>query len=137
MCRLLLRIASICRKRSPIVDFGAYSQSKLGIMIWNNVLAEEYPDHMLASLNPASMIGTKMVEEGFVVEDKSLDVRASILVEATAGKKLERASGKYFDNDRGNFGALYPDANNMPLCRDFAQKIDAWLAAHCLPAVRC
>ncbi|CAB9528660.1 daunorubicin C-13 ketoreductase DnrU [Seminavis robusta] len=111
-------------------DFDAYGQSKLAIMMWNNVMTADHPNHILASLNPASMIGTKMVKEGFGVAGKSLDIGRDILVEAAVGKKFERASGKYFDNDRGNFGNPHPDANNMRKCRNFVQAMDEWLATH-------
>ena len=55
-------------------DFDAYAQSKLGIIMWNNALAVEYPEHILVTLNPASMLGTKMVKEGFGVAGKDIGI---------------------------------------------------------------
>lgn len=77
-------------------DFAAYAQSKLGVIMWTNTFAVSSANVssriVFVSLNPASMIGTKMVKEGFGVEGKSLDVGADILVEAAVGKSLETST---------------------------------------------
>ena len=115
-------------------DFAAYGQSKLGVIMWTNVLAASAANAankiVFVSLNPASMIGTKMVKEGFGVEGKSLDVGADILVEASVGKKFgdyHRANGKYFDNDRGQFGSPHPGALDSAKNDMFVQAMDEWL----------
>lgn len=115
-------------------DFAAYAQSKLGIIMWTNVFAASAANAsskiVFASLNPASMIGTKMVREGFGVEGKSLDVGADILVEASVGKKFgdfHKANGKYFDNDRGQFGSPHPGALDVAQNEMFVQAMDEWL----------
>ena len=113
---------------SPFSDFDACAQSKLGVIMWTNALANEHPDHVIASLNPASMIGTKMVKDGFGVErGKDIRVGSDSLVQAAVGKQFARASGKYFDNDRGSFGMPHPDANNADKSRALMDAMEEWL----------
>jgi NAD(P)-dependent dehydrogenase (short-subunit alcohol dehydrogenase family) len=108
-------------------DFDAYCQSKLALIQWTNVLAEQNPDRVIASLNPASMIGTKMVKESFGVDGKSLQIGADILATAAVGESFVNASGKYFDNDKGDFGSPHPDAMSAAKCRLFVERMDEWL----------
>lgn len=93
----------------PFHDFQAYAQSKLAMMMWSATMAQKYPDRTIVSVNPASMIGTKMVKEAYGVAGKDLSVGADILVQAAVGKKFAKASGKYFDNDSERFTSPHPD----------------------------
>ena len=102
----------------------AYAQSKLALTMWTNAMAADHPDHNIFSINPASFIGTKMVKEAYGAEGKSLSIGADILSEAATGKKFERASGKYFDNDRGTFGHPHPDAMKLSKNREVVEAID-------------
>lgn len=109
-------------------DFQAYAESKLGMMMWTFALAADYTDHVLVSLNPASMLGTKMVREGFGVTDgKDIGIGANILVQAAVGKQFNDASGRYFDNDRESFGRPHPDANDMNKNKALTTAMDEWL----------
>eukprot|EP00546_Thalassionema_frauenfeldii_P003624 CAMPEP_0178935894 /NCGR_PEP_ID=MMETSP0786-20121207/24821_1 /TAXON_ID=186022 /ORGANISM="Thalassionema frauenfeldii, Strain CCMP 1798" /LENGTH=277 /DNA_ID=CAMNT_0020614137 /DNA_START=81 /DNA_END=914 /DNA_ORIENTATION=+ len=114
-------------------DFEAYAQSKLGLMMWTNAFAKEYPNPILMSLNPASMIGTKMVREGFGVAGKDIRIGSDILVatsveESSGPHNFDSASsGKYFDNDRGSFGCPHPDCLNMKKNRALIDRMHQWL----------
>lgn len=112
-------------------DFEAYAQSKLAIMMWSNVLAERNPDRVLFSVNPASLIDTKMVRQGFGPASVRNDVRvgADLLVEAAVGKKFAQASGKYYDNDVGNFGRPHPNCLDRSKNEQLVQAMDALLAS--------
>jgi len=55
-------------------------------------------------------------------------VGADVLVEAALGEKFARASGKYFDNDRGSFGNPHPDANSKEKESALVTAMDEWLA---------
>ena len=85
-------------------DMEAYSQSKLGITIWSSELAKSMPDGpVIISVNPGSLLATKMVREGFGVEGKDVNIGANILVKAALDYSFASATGKYFDNDTGRF----------------------------------
>lgn len=98
--------------RVALADFEAYAQSKLAITMWSRQLAEELGSEGPAniSVNPGSMLGTKMVREGFGAAGKDVGIGADILVRAAVGAEFEGASGKYFDNDAGRFGSPHADA---------------------------
>jgi len=94
-------------------DMEAYAQSKLAITIWSRHMAQQIPDGpLVVSVNPASLIGTKMVKEGFGIEGKDIRIGADILVEAAIGESFEGRSGEYFDNDAGRFGPPHPHATD-------------------------
>jgi len=121
-------------------DFDACSQSTLVVIMWTNALAatavadnKNNNNHQIAfaSLNQSSLIGTKMVKEGFGVEGKSLDIGADILVEATVSKSFgPTANGKCFDNDRCQFGTPHLGALNAAHNKAFVQAMDQWLVTH-------
>jgi NAD(P)-dependent dehydrogenase (short-subunit alcohol dehydrogenase family) len=47
----------------------AYAQSKLAITMWSRIMAQILKDEgpVIIAVNPASMLGSKMVQEGFAV----------------------------------------------------------------------
>lgn len=95
-------------------EMEAYSQSKLGITIWSSHMADQIgaDGPLVVSVNPASLIGTKMVKEGFGIAGKDIRVGADILVEAAIGESFAGHSGEYFDNDAGAFGRPHPHAED-------------------------
>ncbi|MEO0796251.1 MAG: SDR family NAD(P)-dependent oxidoreductase [Verrucomicrobiota bacterium] len=89
----------------------AYSQSKLAITMWNQQLALDHPDGpTFVAVNPASMLGSKMVKDAFGVAGGDLKVGADILIKAALSDEFADASGKYFDNDQRRFSSPHPDA---------------------------
>ena len=100
--------------REQLSEMDAYAQSKLGITIWSRALADKIGNDgpLVVSVNPASLIGTKMVKEGFGMEGKDIRIGADILVESAIGESFEGHTGKYFDNDAGAFGRPHPDAED-------------------------
>ncbi|MFT5720600.1 MAG: NAD(P)-dependent dehydrogenase (short-subunit alcohol dehydrogenase family) [Motiliproteus sp.] len=93
-------------------DFNAYAQSKLALTAWSRYwalsLASQGP--ILIAVNPGSMLGSKMVREGFGVEGADLSIGAEVLVRAALAAAFANASGQYFDNDSGQFAAPHTDA---------------------------
>ena len=62
-------------------DMEPYAQSKLAITDWSRYLANELTDGpSVISVNPGSLLATKMVKEGFGDEGKDLSIGADILV---------------------------------------------------------
>lgn len=90
----------------------AYAQSKLALTMWSAALAREVGDNgpMIVAVNPASMLGSKMVKDAYGVDGGDLRIGADILVRAALSDAFADASGKYFDNDRRAFANPHPDA---------------------------
>ena len=97
-----------------LADMEAYAQSKLAITMWSARLAEQLGDEgpAIIAVNPGSLLATKMVKEGFGVAGNDIGVGADILIRAALSDEFAAASGRYFDNDIGNFGSPHPDALN-------------------------
>lgn len=105
-----------------LADMEAYAQSKLAITMWSNSLTEQLGSYgpAIIAVNPGSLLASKMVKEGFGVAGQDINIGANILVKLSVEnfgevnsevfKKVY--SGKYFDNDKGAFGAPHPDAMN-------------------------
>lgn len=82
----------------------AYAQSKLAITIWTRELAKELSDGpVVVAVNPGSLLASKMVQEGYGIAGNDLSIGANILREAAIGASFADATGKYFDNDSGQF----------------------------------
>lgn len=95
-----------------LTDDQAYAQSKLAITMWSFYLAEELGSEgpMVVAVNPASLLASKMVKDAYGVEGNDLGIGADILVRAALSDEFTNASGRYFDNDRGEFAKPHPDA---------------------------
>jgi len=90
-------------------DMQAYSQSKLAITIWSREMARELPNGpVVIAVNPGSLLATKMVKQGFGIEGKDMNIGAGLLVDMALDDSFADATGRYFDNDAGQFGE--PDA---------------------------
>ena len=112
--------------RKRIDDMAAYAQSKLAITIWSQELAKELGDGpIVIAVNPGSLLASKMVKEGFGVAGKDLQIGADILCDAAIGETFARASGKYFDNDRGTFTQPHAAALKPNHCTEVMQGIEA------------
>ncbi len=95
-------------------DFAAYAQSKLAITMWSRTmgLALKAKGPVITAVNPGSLLGSKMVKEGFGVAGKDLQIGAEILIRAALSDEFANASGQYFDNDSGQFASPHADALN-------------------------
>ncbi|GAB2683684.1 SDR family NAD(P)-dependent oxidoreductase [Aliiglaciecola aliphaticivorans] len=96
-------------------DSDAYAQSKLALTMWTFQLAKENSSNAPAfiAINPASFLGSKMVKEAYGSKGKDLQIGADILVRAALSDEFASASGKYFDNDIGNWSQPHPDALDL------------------------
>ena len=92
----------------------AYAQSKLAITLWSRHMADEIGAEgpLVVAVNPASLLGRKMVKEGYGIPGKDIRIGADILVEAAIGESFEGHSGEYFDNDAVRFGPPHPHATD-------------------------
>ena len=96
-------------KFRPMSDMDAYSQSKAAITMWSQELAAKYSEGpAFVSVNPGSLLGTKMVKEGFGIEGKDVTIGAEILVRLATDPEIQSHSGDYFCNDQGIYTAPDP-----------------------------
>ncbi|HBM38367.1 MAG TPA: oxidoreductase [Sulfitobacter sp.] len=89
----------------------AYAQSKLALTIWSQELAREHPDGpVFVSVNPGSLLATKMVKESYGMAGNDLRIGADILRRAAVSEEFANASGQYYDNDAGRIARPHPAA---------------------------
>lgn len=93
-------------------EFAAYAQSKLALTMWTRHMALSLKDQgpVFIAVNPGSLLGTKMVKEGFGMAGKDIGIGADILVRAALADEFDAANGQYFDNDSGRFASPHADA---------------------------
>lgn len=113
-------------------DFAAYAQSKLALTIWSRALAFSLEDNSpsIVAVNPGSMLGSKMVQEGFGVAGGDIGIGADILTRAALSKEFADANGKYFDNDSHQFAHPHIDALNAEKVKDVVHVIESVLDRH-------
>ena len=111
-------------------DLGAYAQSKLAITMWSRHMALTLKDNgpSFVAVNPGSLLGTKMVKEGFGMAGRDIRIGADILVRAALSGEFEMASGQYFDNDSGRFASPHRDALDSTKLKETVDAIEAVLA---------
>jgi len=111
-------------------EFNAYAQSKLAITMWSRTMAllikNEGP--VIISVNPGSLLGTKMVKEGFNIVGKDIRIGADILIRLALENEFATASGLYFDNDRGQLAAPHRDALDARKSEKVVSAIESILA---------
>ena len=111
-------------------DFEAYAQSKLALTMWSRSLGLAHRDTgpVIVAVNPASMLGSKMVKQAFGVDGGDLRIGADILIRAALSDEFAGASGQYFDNDSGRFATPHADALDDSRVAAVLQAIDNQLA---------
>lgn len=107
-------------------DGNAYAQSKLALIMWSNYMAKQLKANgpMIVSVNPKSLLGSKMVKESYGIEGSDITVGADILCRAALSDEFAHAHGKYYDNDICRFSSPYPDALNNKLCESVVEAIE-------------
>ena len=113
-----------------LADMEAYAQSKLAITMWSRTLALslENDGPVVVAVNPGSLLGTKMVKEGFGTAGSDIRIGAKILIRAALADEFGAASGEYFDNDSGQFASPHPDALNPRKSQEVVRIIEKVLA---------
>ena len=110
-------------------DSQAYAQSKLAITMWSRHMALELKDGpMVVAVNPGSLLGTKMVKEAYGMAGGDIGIGADILCRAALDDEFADASGKYFDNDSGQFAPPHPDAIDTVKFQEVVSVMESILA---------
>ncbi|MFK8184224.1 MAG: SDR family NAD(P)-dependent oxidoreductase [Phormidesmis sp.] len=112
-------------------DGAAYAQSKLAITMWSRHLAQSLGTSgpTIVAVNPASMLGSKMVKEAYGVAGGDINIGADILTRAALSDEFSAASGQYYDNDSGRFACPHLDALNPTKSEAIVRAIEAQLSA--------
>jgi NAD(P)-dependent dehydrogenase (short-subunit alcohol dehydrogenase family) len=106
-------------------DMDAYAQSKLAITAWSRYLAQTLTDGpSVVSVNPGSLLATKMVKDGFGIEGKDLNIGADVLVRLVTDPVASKRTGEYFDNDLGDFGRPHSDVFDDSFSRRLITSLD-------------
>jgi len=112
--------------------FQAYAQSKLALTSWTRMMAEAYPEGpVFLAVNPGSLLGTKMVREGFGTAGKDIRIGSDILIRAALSDEFAEASGSYFDNDQGTFASPHPEAMNPQKGQELMQTMEKVFRSVC------
>lgn len=116
--------------RVKLSDGAAYAQSKLALTMWSHSLGLSLKDRgpTIIAVNPGSMLGSKMVKQAFRVIGGDIGIGAEILTRAALTDEFKTASGKYFDNDSGQFASPHPDALDTGKCQEIVRVIETVLA---------
>lgn len=111
-------------------DFDAYAQSKLALTMWSSHVATDSNDKwpLVVSINPGSLLSTKMVKQGFGVEGKDVSIGVDILVRAALAEEFAEASGRYFDNDLGRFSDPHVDALDVQKNKVVVDRVEELVA---------
>ena len=109
-------------------DMGAYAKSKLAITAWTKALSDIYQDYVFVSVNPGSLLGTKMVKEGFGIDGADIMIGADIIFRAALSDEFEQANGLYYDNDAKQFGPPHELAQETVLGQALIHEMDALLS---------
>ncbi|MCL1142377.1 SDR family NAD(P)-dependent oxidoreductase [Shewanella gaetbuli] len=96
-------------------DGQAYAQSKLALTMWSKFLGEAHvgTGPMIVSVNPRSLLASKMIRQAYELMGADLRIGANILTKIALSDEFADAHGKYFDNDRGRFTLPHTAANDF------------------------
>lgn len=89
-----------------------YAQSKLALTMWNFYMSKKETNISMIAVNPGSLLNTKMAQKAYGTSWSTADKGATILCELTNFEDAIKISGKYFDNDEGNFTKAHIDSYN-------------------------
>ena len=114
----------------PLSDSAAYAQSKLAITMWSRHLglALKATGPLVVSVNPKSLLGSKMVKDAYGLDGGDLKLGADIFCRAALSDEFKEATGLYFDNDAERFAPPHPDALNNAKNQQLVDTLDSVFA---------
>jgi len=100
--------------QSFLSDNAAYAQSKLAITMWSRHMGLKLKGNgpLVVSVNPKSLLGSKMVKDAYGLNGGDLKLGADIFCRAALSDEFSNSTGLYFDNDAECFSAPHADALN-------------------------
>ncbi|EAS19721.1 short-chain dehydrogenases/reductases family (SDR) protein [Flavobacteria bacterium BBFL7] len=92
----------------------SYAQSKLALTMWSFHFAQQHSNITTIAVNPGSLLNTKMAKEAYGQHWSPAEKGVNILFDLATSDAYQDATGKYFDNDKGetigHFATAHPDA---------------------------
>lgn len=88
----------------------SYAQSKLALTMWSFHLAKELEGIAIIAVNPGSLLNTKMANAAYGQYWSPANKGADILYDLAVSEDHKAISGKYFDNDKGEYANAHPHA---------------------------
>ena len=121
-----VNIKALLGKETTLNDLDAYSQSKLAMIMWSHIMSKltDYKKTVFVSVNPGSLLCTKMVRESFGVEGKDINIGVDILLRLAIQEEALTISGKYFDNDCRQYILPHQDVLNNKKCSQVIEAIE-------------
>jgi len=112
--------------KAELSDFEAYAQSKLAITMWSRYLActLQKSGPVVISVNPGSLLGTKMVKEGFNTSGNDINIGVNILVSLSLDEEHGAHSGDYYDNDNQRYSLPQADGSNDKKAKQIVEEIE-------------
>jgi len=112
-------------------EINVYAQSKLALTMCSRNLGLSLKDSgpMIVAVNPGSLLGSKMVTEGFGIDGGDINIGADVLCRASLSDDFSASSGEYFDNDSGQFASPHSDALDARKCEKVIGAIEEVLAS--------
>jgi len=109
-----------------MTDFEAYAQSKLAITMWSSHMAQELGSDgpVIIAVNPASLLGTKMVKEGFNTAGNDINIGVDILTRLSLDEEHVDHSGEYYDNDRKSYASPQADGQDRAKAKRIVELIE-------------
>lgn len=98
--------------KENVSENASYAMSKLALTMWSFRLAKELKDITVIAVNPGSLLNTKMAQEAYGTHWSPAEKGVDILYELAMLDQHKEMSGKYFDNDGGEYANAHPDAYN-------------------------
>lgn len=121
---------SVMLGQTPASDFDAYAQSKLAMTIWTQETSKATSNGpVMASINPGSLLATKMVKDGFGMAGNDIGIGVDILHRGALSDAFANAHGAYFDNDTGQFSPPHAAAQHPEHVRAVMELIENSLSA--------
>lgn len=107
-------------------DFEAYAQSKLAITMWSRHMAKNLVSDspVIIAVNPASLLGTKMVKEGFNTIGNDINIGVNILTKLALDPEHTKHSGEYYDNDNRCYSLPQADGTNDEKAKEIVAFIE-------------
>ncbi|MCH9813278.1 MAG: SDR family NAD(P)-dependent oxidoreductase [Epsilonproteobacteria bacterium] len=115
--------------RVHLADGDAYAQSKLALTMITFYMAQRSKTKISSfiAVNPASLLGTKMVKEGYGINGKDISIGSGILARIALDATFSNIKGDYFDNDIGRFSPSHPDGDDLQRAEEVITAIESLL----------
>lgn len=107
----------------------AYSQSKLAIRLWSESFTKIEGNPICISVNPGSLLASKMVKEGFGIPGSDLSIGANIITKIALSPSMRKHNGQYFDNDQGHFHEGITTDAHQQMAQELVESMQSIISA--------